>query len=169
MILVTGAADFIGNHVARLLLERGEAVRALVRDFLTGRMPAFVDTGLNLVDVRDAARGHLQAAEKGRLGERYLLGAENLTLKEIFDRLAAITGRPAPAVRMPYALAFAAGAVSTAWAALTGAAPRVPLEGVRMARRKMFVDTSKAREEPGFEPGPVTAALERAVCWFRRQ
>ena len=141
----------------------------IVRDFLTGRMPAFVDTGLNLVDVRDAARGRLQAAEKGRLGERYPLGAENLTLQEIFERLAAITGRPAPAVRTPYALAFAAGAVSTAWAALTGAAPRVPLEGVRMARRKMFVDTSKAREELGFEPGPVTAALKRAVCWFRRQ
>ncbi len=141
----------------------------IVRDFLAGRMPAFLDTGLNLVDVRDAARGHLQAAQKGRPGERYLLGAENLTLQEILDRLAAISGRPAPAMRMPYALALAAGAVSTAWAAVTGVEPRVPLEGVRMARKKMFVDTSKARKELGFEPGPVNAALERAAAWFRRQ
>ncbi len=141
----------------------------IVRDFLAGRMPAFLDTGLNLVDVRDAARGHLQAAEKGRPGERYLLGAENLTLKEILDRLAAISGRPAPTMQMPYALAFAAGAASTAWAAVSGREPRVPLEGVRMARKKMFVDTSKARKELGFEPGPVSAALERAAAWFRRQ
>ncbi len=141
----------------------------IIRDFMAGRMPAFLDTGLNLVDVRDAARGHLQAAEKGRLGERYLLGAENLTLKEIFNRLAAITGRPAPAMKIPYALAFAAGVVSTAWAAVSGVEPRVPLEGVRMARKKMFVDTSKAREELGFAPRPVTAALECAVSWFRRQ
>ena len=141
----------------------------IVLDFLAGRMPAFVDTGLNVVDVRDAARGHLQAAEKGRPGERYLLGGENLTLKELFERMAEATGLPAPTIRMPYAAAFAAGAVSTAWARLSGMEPRIPLDGVRATGKRTFIDTSKARKELGFEAGPATAAIERAAAWFRRQ
>ncbi len=98
----------------------------IVLDFLNGDMPAFIDTGLNVVDVRDTAEGHLLACERGRAGERYILGSENLTLAEILRKLAAITGRKAPTVRLPYAVAYCAGACSTAWAGLTGTPPRVP-------------------------------------------
>lgn len=139
----------------------------MIVDYLRGRMPAYVDTGLNLVDAADTALGHLLACERGRTGERYILGGENLTLREIFSKLAAITGIPAPRVRLPYALAHAAGLASTAWAGWTGRAPRVPIEGVRMARKKMFVNTAKAASELDFRAGPAGAALGRAVDWFR--
>jgi dihydroflavonol-4-reductase len=139
----------------------------IVLDFLAGRMPAFIDTGLNVVDVRDAAAGHLLALERGRPGERYILGSENLTLSQILAALARIAGRKAPAVRLPYAVAYCAGAVSTAWAELTGRPPQVPLEGVRMARKKMWVSHEKARRELGFEPGPAETALAHAVEWFQ--
>src|SRR6266567_4301607 len=105
----------------------------IVVDFLNGAMPAFIDTGLNVVDVRDTAEGHLLACERGRVGERYILGAENLTLAAILQKLAKITGRRAPTIRLPYAVAYCAGACSTAWARVTGTPPRVPLNGVRMA------------------------------------
>jgi dihydroflavonol-4-reductase len=139
----------------------------IVLDFLKGDMPAFIDTGLNVVDARDAAAGHLLACERGRPGERYILGSENLTLAEILGTLAAITGRKAPSVRLPYAVAYCAGACSTAWAELTGTPPRVPLEAVRMARKKMWVSHEKARRELGFEPGPAERALAKAVEWFQ--
>jgi dihydroflavonol-4-reductase len=139
----------------------------IVLDFLNGAMPAFIDTGLNVVDARDCAEGHLLAREKGRPGERYILGSENLTLAQILEKLAAITGRRAPTVRLPYAVAYCAGACSTAWAGLTGIPPRVPLEGVRMARKKMWVTSEKARRELGFDPGPAGIALRRAVEWFQ--
>lgn len=139
----------------------------IIVDFLRNRMPAFVDTGLNLVDVRDTAIGHLQAAEKGRVGERYILGCENLTLDQILQRLASITGKPAPKMKLPYAVAYATGMATTAWANLTGRAPLAPIEGVRMARKRMFVTHAKAARELGFSPGPVDTALTRAVEWFR--
>ncbi len=139
----------------------------IIVDFMNNRLPAFVDTGLNLVDVRDIALGHLQAAERGKPGERYILGCENLSLKDILARLGAITGKPAPETQVPYALAYAAGLVTTGWANLTGKQPRVPLEGVRMARKKMFVTQAKAARELGFTPGRVDAALDRAVQWFQ--
>jgi len=139
----------------------------IVLDFLQGEMPAFIDTGLNVVDVRDTAAGHLAAWERGRAGERYILGSENLTLAQILGTLARITGRKAPTVRLPYAVAYCAGACSTAWAELTGRPPRVPMDAVRMARKKMWVSHEKARRELGFEPGPAEAALARAVEWFR--
>ena len=139
----------------------------IVLDFLNGQMPAFIDTGLNVVDVRDTAGGHLLAWERGRAGERYILGSENLTLAQILQKLAEITGRKAPSVRLPYAVAYCAGACSTAWAELTGTPPRVPMEAVRMARKKMWVTHEKARRELGFEPGPAEVALKRAVEWFR--
>ncbi len=139
----------------------------IVVDFLKRQMPAYVDTGLNLIDVRDTARGHLLAAEKGRAGERYILGGENLTLQRIFERLSRLSGLPAPTIRIPYAVAFTAGVFSTAWANVSGREPRAPLDGVRMARKKMFVTTEKARRELGFEAGPVDAALQRAIDWFR--
>jgi dihydroflavonol-4-reductase len=139
----------------------------IVLDFLNGQMPAFIDTGLNVVDVRDTAAGHLLACERGRSGERYILGSENLTLAQILQKIAAITGKKAPSVRLPYAVAYCAGACSTAWAELTGTPPRVPMEAVRMARKKMWVTHEKARRELGFEPGPAETALRRAVEWFR--
>jgi dihydroflavonol-4-reductase len=138
----------------------------IVLDFLNGHMPAFIDTGLNVVDVRDVAQGHWLACERGTVGERYILGAENLTLAQIFEKLARLTNRKAPTVRLPYAVALCAGACSTAWANLTGIAPRVPLAAVRMAREKMWVTHDKARRELGFTPGPAEQALARAVEWF---
>jgi len=140
----------------------------IVLDFLKGDMPAFIDTGLNLVDVRDAAKGHLLAAEKGRPGERYILGCENLTLAEILRRLARLSGRKAPSVRLPYGVAYAAGLASTAWANVTGSEPRVPLDAVRMAKKKMFVSHEKAKRELAFDPSGVDGALSRAIEWFSR-
>ncbi len=139
----------------------------IVLDFLKGAMPAYIETGLNLVDVRDTAQGHLLACERGSIGERYILGCENLTLAEILGKLAVVTGKRAPTVQLPYGLAYAAGVASTAWARVTGRPPRAPLDAVRMARKKMFVSTDKARRELGFNPGPVDAALARAIDWFR--
>ena len=139
----------------------------IILDFLRGKLPAFVDTGLNLVDVRDTAYGHVLAAEHGRPGERYILGCENLTLQEILQRLSAIAKKPAPAAKLPYAVAYAAGVITTGWANLTGIPPVAPLEGVKMARKKMFVSHAKAERELRFTPGPVEGALERAVSWFR--
>jgi dihydroflavonol-4-reductase len=139
----------------------------IVVDFVRGKMPAFLDTGLNVVDVRDVADGHLRAAEGGKTGERYVLGSENLTLQRIFAILAEIEGKPAPKLRVPYAVAYAAGVVSTAWAGITGREPLAPLDGVRMAKKKMWVRHEKASRELGFSPGPAPVALRRAVEWFR--
>jgi dihydroflavonol-4-reductase len=139
----------------------------IILDFLRDKLPAFVDTGLNLVDARDTAMGHLLAAEHGRTGERYILGSENLTLQQILERLALIANKPAPATKVPYALAYAAGVITTAWANVTGREPMAPLEGVRMARKKMFVTHAKAAGDLGFSPAPAEAALRRAVDWFR--
>jgi dihydroflavonol-4-reductase len=136
-------------------------------DFVRGAMPAFLDTGLNVVDVRDVAEGHLAACERGRVGERYILGSENLTLQSIFGTLAEAVGRPAPGMRIPYAVAYAAGVVSTAWAGVTGKEPLAPLDGVKMARKKMWVRQDKAARELGYAPGPAAGALKRAVDWFR--
>ncbi|HBY64211.1 MAG TPA: NAD-dependent dehydratase [Solibacterales bacterium] len=139
----------------------------IIVDFLRGAMPAFVDTGLNLVDVRDVALGHLLAWDRGRAGERYILGSENLTLRQILERLASMSGRKAPSIEIPYGVAYAAGLVSTGWAHLSGQQPRAPLDGVRMARKKMFASSDKARRELGYNPGPADSALARAVEWFR--
>jgi dihydroflavonol-4-reductase len=139
----------------------------IIVDFLSGRMPAYVDTGLNFVPVEDAAAGHLLAAERGKIGERYILGAENLTLKSMLDMLSAASGRPAPRVRLPHAFAMAAGYADAAISRVTGREPRIPLDGVRMARHSMFVNTDKARRELGFAPGSVAAALARAVRWYQ--
>lgn len=140
----------------------------IVVDFLNRKFPAYVDTGLNLVDVRDCAAGHLVAMEKALPGERYILGGENLTLKQILDKLAAITGLPSPNIRLPYAVAYATGVVDTL---ITGAIrkrePRVTLDSVKMGRKKMFVTSAKAERDLGWNAGPVDGALRRAVEWFR--
>jgi dihydroflavonol-4-reductase len=140
----------------------------IVVDFLRRKFPAYVDTGLNLVDVVDCAEGHLLAMEKAVPGERYILGGENLTLKQILDKLAAITGLPSPKVKLPYAMAYATGVVDTL---VTGTIrkrePRVTLDSVRMGRKKMFVTSAKAQREMGWNPRPVDDALRRAVEWFQ--
>ncbi len=139
----------------------------IVVDFLRRKFPAYVDTGLNLVDVVDCAQGHLLAMERAVPGERYILGGENLTLKQILDKLAAITGLPSPKVKLPYAVAYATGVVDTV---ITGKMlkrePRVTLDAVRMGRKKMFITSAKAERELGWNPGPVDDALRRAVEWF---
>lgn len=139
----------------------------IVLDFLGGRMPAFVDTGLNVVDARDIAEGHLLAFERGRPGERYILGCRNLSLQAILEHLSHISGRPAPSMRIPYAVAYAAGVASTGWAYVSGREPRAPLDGVRMARKKMWVSHGKATRELGYRPGPAEEGLNKAVQWFR--
>jgi dihydroflavonol-4-reductase len=139
-----------------------------VVDFLKKKFPAYVDTGLNLVDVRECARGHIAALEKGRSGERYILGGENLTLKQILDKLASITGLPSPTVKVPYLVALAAGVVDEL---VTGRIrrrePRATIEAVRMSRKKMFVSSNKAERELGWKLVAVDDALRRAVEWFR--
>jgi len=140
----------------------------IIVDFLNGRMPAYVQTGLNLVPVEDVAVGHCLAAERGQTGERYILGGRNMLLKEILDILAQITGLPSPWVRLPHAVALAVSHADQLVSRVLNRQPRIPLEGVRMARHKMFVDSSRAQQELGFEPGSVEAALERAVNWYRQ-
>lgn len=140
----------------------------IIVDFLAGRMPAYLDTGLNLVDVRAVAEGHLRAAERGRVGQRYLLGDRNMEFREILEVLARLSGRRAPKLRIPYAVAYAFAAVDTAVSGITGKEPRAPLEGVQLARHKMFIDSDKAQRELAYQPGDVEAALARAVQWFQR-
>jgi dihydroflavonol-4-reductase len=141
----------------------------VILGFLRRAMPAYVDTGLNLVHVRDVAVGHILAAEKGRVGERYILGhAEgNWTMKAAFDALEEITSIPAPRTRVPYALALVAGYASEAFAAVTGQPPKAPLAGVRMARYKMWFNPAKAIRELGLPQTPPRQALVEAVEWFR--
>jgi dihydroflavonol-4-reductase len=141
----------------------------IIVDFLNGKMPAYVDTGLNLVAVEDVAAGHLLAAEKGRIGERYILGCRNMTLKQILEALAPIAGRRAPRVRLPHALALAAGYADEWFSRLAGREPQIPVEGVRMSRHRMFVASGKAEKELGFAPGSVEAALERAARWYEER
>jgi len=140
----------------------------IIVDFLKRKFPAYVDTGLNLVDVHDCAEGHMLALEKAQPGERYILGGDNLTLKQILDKLGAITGLPSPKIELPYAVAYATGVVDTlVTGKLRKREPRVTLDAVRMGRKKMFVTCAKAERELGWRPGPVDDALRRAVEWFR--
>lgn len=141
----------------------------IILDFLNGAMPAFIDTGLNVVNVRDVARGHLLALEKGQPGERYILGCENMTLRQILQQLGQITGRKAPTIEIPYFVAWMTGVVTTAWAQVSNTPPRAPLEAVRMAKKKMWVSHAKAARELGFAPQPAQTALEDAVRWFEQK
>ena len=140
----------------------------IVVDFLKRKFPAYVETGLNLVDATECARGHIQALEKGRSGERYILGGENLTLKQILDRLAAITGLKSPSVKLPYFFALATGVVDEmVTGRLLGREPRATIDAVRMGRKMMFVSSAKAERELGWRMVPVEGALRRSVDWFR--
>ena len=140
----------------------------IVLDFLKRKFPAYVETGLNLVDVRECARGHVAALERGRTGERYILGGEDLTLKQILDKLGQITGLPSPTIKLPYFFAFATGVVDEA---ITGRLlkrePRATVDTVRMGKKKMFASSAKAERELGWKVIPVDDALRRAVDWFR--
>jgi dihydroflavonol-4-reductase len=141
----------------------------MVVDAASGRMPAYVDTGLNLVHVEDIAIGHLLALERGEIGQRYVLGAANMTLKKILTELAAITGRRPPRIRLPYNLVLPVAYISEAWARMTGLnEPRVTLVGVRLAKKRMFFSAEKARRVLGFHPRPIEEALRDAVDWFRQ-
>jgi len=139
----------------------------IILDFLNGKMPGYVETGLNFVGVEECAAGHLLVSDRGKIGERYLLGAENLTLKELLDTLARITGLRAPAMKIPHGVALGVAYVESAFSRLVGKEPQIPVEGVKIARHKMFVDASRAVKELGFQPGPVAAALERAARWYQ--
>jgi dihydroflavonol-4-reductase len=138
----------------------------MIVDFLRGNMPVFLDTGLNVAYAGDVAAGHLAACERGKSGERYILGGENMTLQEIFDSLAQLTGLKAPKMRIPYAVAYAAGVASTGWAAVTGKEPRAPLDAVRMAKKKMWASSEKAARELGYSARPAVEALRLAAEWF---
>jgi len=140
----------------------------IVVDFLKRKFPAYVETGLNLVDVRECARGHVAAFEKGRTGERYILGGEDLTLKQILDKLGQITGLPSPKIKLPYIFAFAAGVVDEAVTGLLlRREPRATVDTVRMGKKKMFASSAKAERELGWKTVPIDSALRRAVEWFR--
>jgi len=137
-------------------------------DFLNGKFPAYVDTGLNLVDVSEVARVHVLALTRGSPGRRYILGGENLTLKQILDKMAAITGIPSPRVKIPFAIAATYGFFEE-WITgrIRGKEPRATLEEVRMGRKKMFASSARAQQELGFRVVPVYPAMRAAIEWFR--
>ena len=139
----------------------------VIIDFMKGRMPAYIETGMNIVDVDDVATGHLLAMQKGRQGERYILGCKNLMLREVFEILSRLTGIKAPSIKLPRLAILPLAYVNQWMANLTGRPPRIPLEGVKMAKYKMHYDCSKAIRELGIPQTPPDIALEKAVRWFR--
>ncbi|HJQ25248.1 MAG TPA: hopanoid-associated sugar epimerase [Blastocatellia bacterium] len=140
----------------------------IIVDFLKGKMFGYVDTGMNLIDVRDCAAGHILAAERGRVGERYILGGTNLTLKEMFDALASVTNIPSPKMEVPHWVAESYARLENFWAInVARRAPDVPIESVKMSRHRMWFDSAKAVRELGLPQSPITDALKRAVDWFR--
>jgi dihydroflavonol-4-reductase len=140
----------------------------IILRFLRGQMPAYVNTGLNLIDVRDVAIGHLLALEKGRIGERYILGNQNLSLQDLLEELSTITGIPAPKIQIPYGIPLAVAWIDEKMLAPLGKKPSVPLDGVRMSRQKMYYDPSKAIRELGLPSSSIFVALKDAVDWFCR-
>ena len=139
----------------------------MIIDFLSGKMFGYVDTGLNLIDVRDVAEGHVLAAEKGRVGEKYILGNSNLTLKEILDLMSKLTGMPSPTRQFPHWVAEAYARLENFWSGrIARREPSVPLDGVKLSRHKMWFDASKAVRELGLPQSSIENALERAIKWF---
>lgn len=140
----------------------------MIVDFLNGRIPAYLDTGLNFVDVEDVAAGHWLAAKYGRIGQRYILGNKNLSLKEFFESIGRLTGQKPPKVRLPYLPVLIAAHFDEALSRFTGRHPRIPLTGVRMARKYMFFDCSKAVRELNMPQSPIEGAIEKAINWFSK-
>lgn len=140
----------------------------IIVDFLNRKMPAYLDTGLNIIAVEDCARGHILAEQKGTIGRKYILGNTNLTLREIFEILAEITGLPAPRVRLPYTPILLAAYINEGLSKITGREPLIPLAGVQMAAKFMYFDSSRAVRDLGLPRTPVAEALQRAVEWFRQ-
>jgi dihydroflavonol-4-reductase len=141
----------------------------LVLDAAAGRMPAYVDTGLNIVHVDDVAAGHLLAYERGKSGERYILGGQDMTLREILGVIAALVGRAPPTIRLPYAAILPLAYVAEAFARVSGRSGRLTLEGLRMSRKRMFFSSAKATQELGYHSRPPQAAFEDALRWFRER
>jgi dihydroflavonol-4-reductase len=139
----------------------------LVLDAAAGRMPAYVDTGLNIVHVDDVAAGHLLAYERGKAGERYILGGQDMSLREILQMIARLEGRSPPRVRLPYAVVLPIAYVAEGFARLSGRSGRITLEGVRMSRKKMFFSSAKAARELGYRSRPPRQAFEDAIRWYR--
>lgn len=160
-VVVVNPSAPIGAHDAR-----PTPTGRIVVDFLNGRLPSYIDTGFNVIHARDAAQGHVLAAVKGRVGERYILGCRNITFKHALDTLAELTGLPGPRFKTPYALAYAFAVLDTSRARLFGGEPLAPLDAVRMARHKMYFDASKAVRELGLPQTPAREALRDAVEWF---
>jgi len=143
----------------------------MIVEAASGRMPAFVDTGLNVVHVDDVAAGHLLAYDKGRVGERYVLGGENMALGEILALIARLTGRKPPKISIPHDAIVPVAFVAEMWARLVPGAgePFVTLDGIKMARKKMFFSSARARRELGYAPRPAAEAIKDAVAWFRER
>ncbi|MHC1696484.1 MAG: hopanoid-associated sugar epimerase [Geobacteraceae bacterium] len=173
------AESFIGQGLPLVIVNPSTPVGPLdikptptgkiIVDFLNRKMPAYLDTGLNLIDVRDCAKGHVLAAMHGRIGEKYILGNENLTLNDIFTLLEEISGLPAPKVKLPYTPILLAAYINEGISKLTRREPLIPLAGVQMAGKHMFFDSSKAIAELGLPQHPVKNALQSAVDWFRAE
>lgn len=140
----------------------------LIVDAARGRMPAYVETGLNLVHVDDVAVGHVLALERGRIGERYILGAENMSLRDILRAIAEISGKHAPHLRLPHSVVLPLAYVCETWARLSGSEPWITVDGVRLAKKHMYFSADKARRELGFDPRPARQALVDAIAWFRQ-
>ncbi|MBX6322804.1 MAG: NAD-dependent epimerase/dehydratase family protein [Rhodospirillaceae bacterium] len=151
-----GPGDLRPTPTGRMVLEAAQ-----------GRTPAYVDTGLNIVHVDDVAQGHLLALERGRMGERYVLGGQNMALKDIFAAIAALTGRPAPRLRVPLGVVLPVAYAAEAWARVSGREPFVTVDGVRLAARKMYFSSARAERELGYRARPAVEALRDAVAWFR--
>jgi len=139
----------------------------MIRDAASGRVPAYIDTGLNIVHVDDVAEGHVLALEKGRVGERYVLGGENMLLKDILALVADVVHRRPPSIRLPEAVVWPAAFVMEKLAKVTGITPMMTRDHLKMARKKMFYSSAKATAELGYHPRPVRLAMEDAVAWFR--
>ena len=140
----------------------------LILDAATGRMPAFVDTGLNVAHVDDVARGHLQAFEQGRIGERYILGGENMSLESILRSVAAVSGRRPPKLRLPHGVVMPVAYAAEAWARLFGGEPLATVDGVKMSRKRMYFSCQKAERELGYSHRRADEAIRDAVDWFRK-
>ncbi|HEY0424395.1 MAG TPA: NAD-dependent dehydratase, partial [Rhodopila sp.] len=139
----------------------------MILDAAAGRVPAYIDTGLNIVHVDDVAEGHVLALEKGTIGERYILGGENMLLKDILGLVANVVHRRPPSIQLPEAVVWPAAFIMEKLAKVTGIAPLMTRDHLKMARKKMFYSSAKAMSELGYRPRPVRVAVEDAVAWFR--